>query len=324
MNINNFLKSLFSVITLLSIAIVTFFYWASSNNHSEDEYLQLIENNYAQRIDNDSVYSIITYNIGYLSGLTNNLPVAKSKALFEDNLTHAYQTFEALNADIICFQEIDYYAKRSYYVNQQAELQQLGYNNISQAVNWDVNYLPFPYFPPSAHHGEVYSGQSIFSKQPLFDNERIVLDRVENSPFYRDAFYLDRLAQVSKTTLGGETVVIINVHFEAWDVPTRTKQAQYISTLYKKYKDDYPVIILGDFNSDRIYTNAAVQLIIDLPGIKNAVNLDEKTYPSINPTVRIDYIFYNEKFIELRTAKILAEFGEVSDHLPIYMSFKLK
>lgn len=324
MNIYRFLKIALLTVALLSIASVIFFFWASSSNHNENEYSKLIENKYRVNNKNDSVYTIITYNIGYLSGLTNNRPVAKTKKLFDDNLIHAYQEFERIDADIICFQEIDYYAKRSYYVNQQDELQKLGYNYIFQAVNWDVNYLPFPYFPPSAHHGEIYSGQSIFSKQPLFDDERIALDRVEDSPFYRDAFYLDRLAQVSKTTLGGETVIIISVHFEAWDVPTRTKHAQYISTLYDKYKDDYPVFILGDFNSDRSYPNAAIQLIIDLPGIKYAVDLASKSYPSMSPTERLDYIFYNEEFIELESSKILTEFSDVSDHLPVLMEFKLK
>ncbi len=321
---NKFVKIILSIIATFLVIAITFFFWASSSNHTKDEYSQLIKNNYLTTAVNDSVFSIITYNIGYLSGLTNNLPIAKTKKLFDGNLALVYQKLEQINADIICFQEIDYYAKRSYYVNQQNELQKLGYNYIFQAVNWDVNYLPFPYFPPSAHHGLVYSGQSIFSKQPLINNERIVLARVENSPFYRDAFYLDRLAQVSKTTLNGKDVILINVHFEAWDVPTRTKHANYIATLYNQYKDNYPVLILGDFNSDRAYTNAAIQIIIDLPGIKNAVNLEEKTYLSITPTDRLDYIFYNEKFIELKSSKILTEFEDASDHLPVMMEFRLK
>jgi len=324
MNLNKIFQLVFSFILLLTITSVTFFFWASSSNHKESGYSKLIENNFPASTDDDSVFSIITYNIGYLSGLTNNLPVAKTKKLFDDNLIRAYHEFKRMDADIICFQEIDYYAKRSYYVNQQEALQKLGYNYIFQAVNWDINYLPFPYFPPSAHHGEVYSGQSIFSKQPLTNNERIVLDRVADSPFYRDAFYLDRLAQVSKSTLGDDTVIIINVHFEAFDMPTRTKHAKYISTLHTKYKDDYPVLILGDFNSDIRYPNAAIQLIVNLPGIKNAVDLDKKTYPSIKPTARLDYIFYNEDYIELKNSRILTEFGNVSDHLPVLLEFRVK
>ena len=321
---NKIFKYLISIIGVVLLAMVVFFFWASSTNHKEIEYSQLIENNYAEKINNDSIHSIITYNLGYLSGMTNNLAVEKPQALFEDNLSKVYKEFADINPDIICFQEIDYHSKRSYSVNQQNELGKLGYNHIYQAVNWDVNYLPFPYFPISAHFGEVYSGQSILSKYKLFDTERIVLERVANNPFYRDAFYLDRLAQVSKTVINDRTVVLINVHFEAFDKPTRMNHAEHIAQLYNKYQEDYPVFLVGDFNSDEAYDNAAIQLIIDIPGIKSAGHNLGKTFPSINPVDRLDYIFYNEKYIELIDAKILTSFGEASDHLPVLMDFKFK
>ena len=309
------------VIVLTSVA---FYFWASSANHSPADYSQLIESDYPAVADEDSVYSIITYNIGYLSGMTNNLAIPRTKGFFDENLAKVYGEFEKINADIICFQEIDFHSQRSYFVNQQEELQKIGFKYIFQAVNWDVNYLPFPYYPPSAHFGEVYSGQSIFSKYQLTDTERIVLERVADSPFYRDAFYLDRLAQIAKTTIDGKTVVLINVHFEAFDTPTRIKHAQQIVQLYNLYKDEYPVLMVGDFNSDADYDNAAVKLIIEIPGIKSAGRNKGKTFPSTNPEVQIDYIFYNEKFIELKRAAVLTSFGDASDHLPVIMEFKLR
>ena len=312
------------VFILLILAIVVFYFWASSSHHSENEYHQLIENNYSDSNDTDSVYTIITYNLGYLSGMTNNLPVPKSKTLFDENLKRVYNEFEKINADIICFQEIDYYSKRSFFVNQQKELQILGYNYIFQAVNWDINYLPFPYFPPSAHHGRIYSGQSIFSKYPLKEPERIVLEQVANSPFYRDAFYIDRLAQVSKTTIGGKTVVLINVHLEAYDKVTRINQTRFIAKLFNEYKNTFPVLLAGDFNSDIDDDNAAINIIMDIPGIRSASHNEDKTYPSNQPNKRIDYIFYNELFLELKEAEILTSFGQSSDHLPLMMKFKLK
>ena len=106
-------KLTFSAFIILILAFVTFYFWASSANHSEDTYSQLIENNYPQAYDHDSVYTIITYNLGYLSGMTNNLPVAKPKSLFDDNLRLVYDEFAKIKADIICLQEIDYHANRS-------------------------------------------------------------------------------------------------------------------------------------------------------------------------------------------------------------------
>ncbi len=174
--------------------------------------------------DTDSIFSIVTYNIGYLSGMTNNLAIAKPKELFENNMQTVIHEVKAVNPDIIAFQEIDYKASRSYNVNQQNEIAKLGYNFVAKAVNWDETYVPFPYWPPTMHFGKVISGQSILSKYPLSAHQRIVLERVPEAPFYRDALYLERLAQVVKVDLNGKEVVLINVHLEAFDKQTRGRQ----------------------------------------------------------------------------------------------------
>ncbi len=321
---NKKLKISGSVIAILVIVGILFYLWASSANYSSRYYSQLIEKNYPVSDNYDSVYSIITYNLGYLSGMTNNLPIPKPQVLFEENLSTVYSEFGKIDADIICFQEIDYHSNRSYFVNQQEELQKLGYKYAFQAINWDKKYLPFPYSPISLHFGEILSGQSILSKYPLQEIERIVLSRVASSPFYRNAFYLDRLAQVCKVKIDRRIVVIINVHLEAYDAPTRTNHANKVAELYFKYKDDYPVLLVGDFNSDIAFENATIHAILNLPEIKSVVDIQEKTFPSVAPTTRLDYIFYNENFIELKSAKILTSLGVASDHLPVLMKFKLK
>lgn len=318
------IKYTLSVFVILIVTSAVFFFWASATNHSTEDYSKLIEYNYPDVVDNDSVYSIITYNLGYLSGMTNNLPVPRPSALFNENLLRVYNELEKLNAHIVCLQEIDFHSKRSHYINQQEELQKLGFNSVFQAVNWDKKYLPFPYYPPSLHFGEVYSGQSILSKYPLKDIERIVLERVADSPFYLDAFYLDRVAQVSKILIEGKTVVLINVHLEAFDFVTRTIQTKHIAKLYDAYKDSFPVILAGDFNSDAEHIDASINVILDIPGIKSAGHKLGKTFSSRNPVARLDYIFYNEEFIELKSAAVLNSFGEASDHLPVLMQFKLR
>jgi len=322
--VNKIRKVTLAFFTVIIVPGVIFYYWASSPNHSINEYELLIENNYSISDDADSIYSIITYNIGYLSGMTNNLPIPKPQTLFDENLVNVYTEFEKLNADIICLQEIDFHSERSYYVNQQEELHKIGYNYVFQAVNWDKKYLPFPYYPPSIHFGEVYSGQSIISKYPIMDIDRIVLERPTGNPFYRNAFYLDRLAQVSKIVIEGETVILINVHLEAFDPITRTNQTKHVAKLYNEYKDTYPVLLAGDFNSDEQRNKASINILLDIPGLKSAGHNLGKTFSSRNPRARLDYIFYNEKFIELKQAEILSSFGEASDHLPVLMEFKLK
>jgi len=321
------LKLLSLLLVLIVIIFTVFFFWASSPNLSEKEYTKTITNTYAQNIDNDSIYSIVTYNIGYLSGMTNNRAVAKPKSLFDDNLKKVTNEFRSLNADIIAFQEIDYASARSYEINQQNEIAKLGYNYVAEAVNWDETYVPFPYWPPSMHFGKVISGQSIISKYPFDTHERITLERVADNPFYRDALYLERLAQVVKVLIEGKTVVLINIHLEAFDKPTRINQFNYVLDLFKKYATEFPTILLGDFNSRARDKDAIINSLLEMPTIGNAAfdkENPENTFDTKNPFERIDYIFYTKNSIEYIDGKVLTEFGEASDHLPIEMQFKLK
>jgi len=294
---------------------------------SENEYAKLITNNFDQEIASDSVYSIVTYNIGYLSGMTNNKAIAKPKSLYDANLEKVKDRFKTLKADIIAFQEIDYASARSYKIDQQSEISKLGYNYIAQAINWDETYVPFPYWPPSMHFGETKSGQSILSKYPLKEHKRIVLKRVADAPFYRDALYLERLAQVVTVTIENKDVIIINVHLEAFDKATRMQQTDDVIELYNRYSNKYPTILLGDFNSAPTFDDPAIAKLFNLEDVGNAAFAEENianTFDTEKPFKRIDYIFYTKKSIEYIDGKVLSEFGQASDHLPVEMQFILK
>jgi endonuclease/exonuclease/phosphatase family metal-dependent hydrolase len=320
-------KFLIAIILLLIASFIIFFFWASSPNFSEKDYANLIVNNYEQKIDTDSIYSIVTYNIGYLSGMTNNKAIAKPKDLYADNLKKVNYEFDLLNVDIIAFQEIDYASERSFKINQQDEIAKLGYNFIAQAVNWDETYVPFPYWPPSMHFGEMLSGQSIISKYPIKNHKRIVLERVANNPFYRDALYLERLAQVVTITIENKDIIIINIHLEAFDKITRVKQFGFVLDLFNEYAKEYPTILLGDFNSEARNGEAIIQKLFSIPEIGNAafdIENPENTYDTGKPFKRIDYIFYTKNSIEYIDGKVLSQFEEASDHLPVEMRFKLR
>jgi len=325
------MKSIFRVvlrILLLVVGLATvFFFWASSPTMDEAEYAKIITHNYDTTIDNDSVYSIVTYNIGYLSGMTNNRAIAKPKELFDGNLKKVVTEVKKVNPDIIALQEVDYNAARSYEVNQEEEIAKLGYNYVARGVNWDEHYVPYPYWPPSMHFGKIVSGQSILSKYELKDYQRIVLERVADNPFYRDALYLDRLVQVTKVVLEGKEVVVINLHLEAFDKTTRVRQFEYVLSLFNKYKEEYPTILLGDFNSKARDNKAIIQKMFEMDGVGNAAFLTENpenTFDTKDPVERIDYIFYTENTIEYVDGSVLSEFGEASDHFPVEMKFRLK
>lgn len=324
---NKFVKILFALLFSILFLLVGLYLWASSPKYSASEYTKIEQFNFPSKVNNDSVFSIITYNIGYLSGMTNNLAIAKSKQLFDTNLNQVLKHFQKENADILALQEIDFNSTRSFEINQQNKIAEIGYNYSAQAINWDKNYVPFPEFPISMHFGKILSGQSVLSKYPILFQERIPLQRNSKNAFYYDAFYLDRLAQIVKINIDNHTLVIINVHLEAYDAETRIEQTKKVIELYHKFSGIFPTILLGDFNSDITYENASIKLIMDLPSIGNAVFTEEnmvKTFSSEKPTERLDYIFYNTNFIKFVDGKVLHEFGQASDHLPLKMVFQFK
>jgi endonuclease/exonuclease/phosphatase family metal-dependent hydrolase len=332
-NLSNLpMKIFFYVLALLLVSIVSFYFWGSSSNISENEYSKIQSFEKFSNAVNDSIYTVVTYNIGYLSGMTNNTIVKPEKKLFNQNLSNAISLFDKIQADFIGFQEIDFGSQRSYNVNQFESLAtSLGFQYGALAINWDKKYVPFPYYPPSVHFGQILSGQAILSRYPIIRHERTILEKVESNPFYYNAFYLDRLMEVAEIHVDNKKLVVINVHLEAFDPETRRKQSEYVLKVYKDFSSIAPVLLIGDFNSmpkSELNPNPEIDVFLNAENIASACPKDNfnlagsQTYPSNNPIEQLDYIFYNPDKIEIIEWKVLSEFGEISDHFPVMMKFR--
>ena len=316
------------VLCILLIFVAIFFFWASSHSHSSSEYKILYRGKQNKEIVPDSVLTIMTYNIGYLSGMLNNTSEDSPKRVFEHNLAVTRSVIKKENVDIATLQELDFQSARSYFVDQEKALSNGYFRYIARAVNWDKTYLPYPYFPISKQFGKIYSGQSVLSKFPLESNQRYVLERPKH-PFYYDAFYIDRLAQIVTVNIHEVKVKIINVHLEAFESETRKRQIKFVLDLAKNHAKDFPTILLGDFNSDPTIKGSGLNLILGAKEFKIAKNSPFYiTYPSDPlseiPQEAIDHIFYTPKTIELLEVKLIADMKTASDHLPILMRFCLK
>ncbi|NBB75047.1 MAG: endonuclease, partial [Bacteroidetes bacterium] len=248
--------------------------------------------------------------------------------------------------DIIGFQEIDVGAARSLYVHQLDTLAaRLGYATSAMAINWDERYVPFPYSAnPAVHFGRVLSGQAVLSRYPIVRHERIALARTSR-PFWSDAFYLDRLAQVTEIAVGRDTLVVINVHLEAFEEATRETQAREVRQIYERYADR-PVLLLGDFNSvlpaardalppderAAFADDETLAILLDGTRLRPAVSDSAYaasmaaigTYPTDAPSRKIDHIFYTPDRIEAISAAVPATPSAPSDHRPVVMRFVLR
>lgn len=333
------LKMMGLLVGLPTAAIALFYFWGTSGSYSKQKYAY-IENDYEQEglqvmppAAKDS-YTIVSYNLGYLSGLANNTTIETDKAFFDANQQRVIAALQSIEPDIIAFQEVDFDSKRSYGVDQ-ARVIALGLDPVyfgAIAISWDKNYVPFPFWPPSAHFGKILSGQAVLSRYPIKKNSRIVLEKVASNPFYYNAFYLDRLAQVSQIALSGQTLVVISVHLEAFDEPTRISQTRFVRSLAEDYAKTYPVIVLGDFNSspDRaeetefsIKEMAASEQFVSVVPVE-AWGKAAATFPSDQPEYKLDYIWYTPSTIEALGTEVVSAAGEASDHLPLMMTFRLK
>ncbi len=333
-----YLKILGSILTVLIVCFIIFYFWARRSVIHESEYSLLTTYNAEKAPIIKDTFSIMTYNIGYLSGMTNNLPVDRPKELLDENLKKTSQLLLADKPDIIVFQEIDFNSHRTYNVNQLDRLGVLaGYQFGASSVNWDKQYVPFPYWPIKHHFGSMLSGQAVLSNSPILSNKRIVLPKPDSNPFYYNDFYLDRLAQVTWIQTITDSICVINVHFEAWDGPTREIQSEIVLDIYHKYEEDHPVILLGDFNCNPPFASNAldektIEILLAYPSI-SMVNkkadylLNPEQYLTFNsrkPYVKIDHIFYNNLYLECLDYEVVHEAGEISDHLPVRAVFAKK
>ncbi|MEM9895015.1 MAG: endonuclease/exonuclease/phosphatase family protein [Bacteroidota bacterium] len=331
------LKRLLAVISLLVVAIFLLLWYASSPGIDSDHYYTTVD--YAidttqelqLRLKEQPHLVVMTYNLGYLSGMTNNRSITREESFFRKNLFKACELIQGIDPTIVGLQEVDFGAARSFYLNQLDSLSKAGqYTSAYRSINWDKNYVPFPYWPPSNHFGQMLSGQAILSKYKLHSSETVVLTPHLNAPFYYKAFYLDRLLQISILDFFDTEIAILNVHLEAFDLQTRLEQIEIVKRHYEKYASKQPVILLGDFNSGVPGNGTeqdAVEALMDASFIRSAIPFKQAaqngTFPSDSVSRMIDYVFYNKNFLSCTEASAVHEVGAISDHLPVVARFSL-
>ncbi len=345
------LKSISFLIIIVVILFIGFYFWASSRTISDEKYNQgsilRIESHLKNKYKVKKTYSIITYNVGFGSGMANNLPVEVGRSDYDKNMKLIFQAVKNVDPDFLATQEIDIDSARSFHQNQVKDLADvMEAPHAAFLPNWSKKYVPFPYWPPAFQYGKMLSGQGIISKYPIISQKRYNLKPPEANPFYYNAFYLSRIIQETVVRLDGNELYIINVHLEAFDMPNRIKQTMYLLELYKKVKDK-PVLLVGDFNcvptnstkvdnykgypEDTYRNDETMKMLLAegslTPAITEAryISNEKKfyTFSSGRPERKLDYIFYNDK-IRFVKSRVINEAGTGSDHLPIYLEFQFK
>ena len=136
----------------------------------------------------------------------------------------------------------------------------------------------------------------------------------------------------------GQPLIVMNLHLEAFDSETREIHTQRALDLFREYSYNYPVIMMGDFNSPPPFATGIEIEQSSLSGFYNASFVDSGigeeqyrlnegeslTFNSEEPYAKLDYIMYTPETITPLSARVVSEAGLISDHLPVILSFTFK
>lgn len=284
-------------------------------------------------------YRLMTYNIGYASGLRNNKGGVVPQGEVIANLDKIALSMKKDGADIIAVQEIDFNSHRTSRVDQLEYLaKKLEMPYAAYIVNWNKKYVPYPIgLNFRKHFGRMESGQAVFSRFPITKNSAYIFLKPFNKPFWYNMFYIGRGAQVVTLELSPATAItIINVHLEAYHVATREAHVQQLLILEK---ETLPEFIVGDFNAvppnakrkngfpdepdNDMRGDNSIKIMYEKSGRREMIpekeyNENEHVYfsfPSNEPNRRLDYIFYSDNIV-CEKGFIDKNSGTGSDHLP--------
>lgn len=334
-----------SIFSLISVLIL-FLLWSSYpwSINSKNLKISSYEVEPVDMIDEDehpSVVKILTYNIGFLYGRGSEGPGYEHRDLdyYQKSLEKVSAEIKAWDADILCLQEVDFSASRSHYINQAKFIaEKAGYPYVAEAVSWEANYIPFPYWPLKNNFGSIVSGGAILSKFPLLDHEVNLFAKPQSQPWWYNLFYPHRYAHVVTVEAGEKKFKLMNLHLEAFDKADRKLQVERISNLVKEKNID---IAAGDFNmlpssaskkskfyNDDNYVNDPSYDVMSGSGLLEVVPNDIYakneslffTFPAWTPDRRLDYIWYRPE-LKMMKAEVLNSAS--SDHLPLRASFQI-
>lgn len=300
----------------------------------------------------NDTFSVVSWNIGY-GGLGRNntffydggKQVKPTREQYEKNFSGIVKTIQLLDSvPFILLQEVDFSAKRSFYVNQQRIIMDvLPSHWATQAVNYNAYFVPVPFLQPM---GKVQGGLlTLFRYYPV-ENMRIAFHSLEKWP--KSLFFLQRCFSYHRFYLSnGKYLYIVNLHLSAFDEGSEARWLELIllrSYLLNWYGQGHYVVVGGDWNTNPpAFRSRYLSKDVYKP-VGEAVTkvffpqgwqwVYDSTYPSnrfvatpyqkgVTPTTTIDYFLVSPNVNVLDVRTLYNEF-EFSDHNPVYLKFCLK
>lgn len=340
------MRMIFGTILVLIFLVISFLAWSSypwslNTVTIQSGVLNIEPEMMVDVEETPSVIKIVTYNIGFLYGKGSEGSGYEHRdfSYYEKSLLKISNEMIQWDPDIVFLQEVDFDSSRSHYINQAKFIAtKAGYPFVAEAISWDANYIPFPYFPVKNNFGKMSSGGAILSKYPLSDHQFTLLEKPHSQPWWYNLFYLHRYFQKVAVTIGDKKFNLINLHLEAFDKANRKGQIEFLLKEIKNAKIDF---IAGDFNmvpssalkkskffnSDDYENDSSYELMKEstlLEVIPEEIYAKDEarffTFPAWTPDRRLDYIWYHSS-LKMMKAEVLPSAS--SDHLPLKATFQI-
>jgi endonuclease/exonuclease/phosphatase family metal-dependent hydrolase len=267
------------------------------------------------------VLRVVTWNVARFIEIKKNNNAGSQIRLKMMNL------LKQQNADILCLQEFHTAAKQDYY------------DNISY-IQKQLNY-PYYYFSFDEDGSKLYYSSIIFSKRPLFDTNiviypkpslpeallqadikfnddtiRIFTSHLQSVQFKKRDYqrindirnYEDSIVSNSKTIFSKIRKSITNRSLQVGIIKQHLKQSPH------------PVIFCGDFNDvPTSYTYFAIRGNMLDAFLEKGAGIG-RTFSSLSPTLRIDYILASKDFSIVQFNRVEKIY---SDHYMLVTDLKL-
>ncbi len=224
---------------------------------------------------------VMTYNIRHGQGMDGKVDLARIARVVDDAA-----------ADIVALQEVDDNWKRSGNIDQTWVL----------AHELNMNYQ----FGPALVKGKSRYGNALLSKlEGLSYNNHLLSSKRENRAMLEG--YYD---------CTGRLICVMNVHL---GLSASERHAHLTYILQHISHLDLPLLLVGDLNMrpEDPEIERINEVLFDGCTV---LGMDFKTFPSVSPYARIDYIFYSP---EWRVHEVNVIDSLASDHLPVIAHLEL-
>ena len=242
----------------------------------------------AQSSDNSNIIKVLSFNI--LHGATT---------IGDFDLDVIARVIKDADPDFVALQEVDFKTNRAKKYDLVTEL------------GWRTKMIPL--FARAMHYDGGEYGEGILSKHTFLESRNVALPYTTgNEP---------RAALEIVTVLpSGDTIAFVGTHLDHLkDEKDRVSQAIKINEVLSLNK--YPTILAGDLNA--IPGSTPIDILEEMWGAAYDKKNPESTYPSDNPTKKIDYVmFYPKNRWEVIETEVIQD-SIASDHCAYLVTIKL-